>query len=135
MYKTILDDKELDEYNKEYSDQRKLDRKAYQKIYRDANKEYHKKWREEHRAELIQYRIDRKDIIDLYNKKYYQKGIENNPDKYKEKAECIYCKKTEIDSTCLGTTKAVNPNQKNDQNIIGDKWLDLLFLFLDLYFF
>jgi len=93
MSKTILDEKELDEYNKEYSDQRKQDRKAYQKIYRDANKEYHKKWREEHRAELIQYRIDRKDIIDQYNKKYYQKGIENNPDKYKEKAECIYCKK------------------------------------------
>ena len=93
MYKTILADEELDQYNKEYNDQRKQDRKAYQKIYRDANKEYHKKWREEHRAELIQYRIDRKDIIDLYNKKYYQKGIENNPDKYKEKAECIYCHK------------------------------------------
>ena len=91
--KTILDDKELDEYNKEYSDQRKLDRKAYQKIYRDANKEYQARYRELHKDELTQYRIDRKDIIDLYNKKYYQKGIENNPDKYKEKAECIYCKK------------------------------------------
>ncbi len=111
MYKTILDDKELDEYNQEYNDQRKQDRKAYQKIYRDANKEYHKKWREEHRAELTQYRIDRKDIIDLYNKKYYKKGIENNPDKYKEKAECIYCKKNRINSIWLGITKAVNANQ------------------------
>ena len=91
MSKTILDEKEIDEYNKEYSDQRKLDRKAYQKIYRDAHKEYQARYREEHRAELIQYRIDRKDIIDLYNKKYYQKGIEDNPDKYKEKAECEFC--------------------------------------------
>ena len=93
MYKTILLDKELDEYNQEYNEQRKLDRKAYQKIYRDAHKESQKKWREEHRDELIQYRIDRKDIIDQYNKKYYKKNLENNPDKYKEKAECIYCKK------------------------------------------
>jgi len=93
MSKTILLDKELDEYNQEYNEQRKLDRKAYQKIYRDANKESQKKWREEHKSELIQYRIDRKEIIDLYNKKYYKKNLENNPDKYKEKAECIYCKK------------------------------------------
>ena len=91
MSKTILDEKELDEYNQEYSDQRKQDRKAYQKQYRDANKEYQARYRELHKDELTQYRIDRKDIIDLYNKKYYQKGIENNPDKYKEKAECIYC--------------------------------------------
>ena len=90
MYKTI-DEKEIDEYNQEYNEQLRQDRKAYQKQYREYHKEYHKKWREEHRAELIQYRIDRKDIIDLYNKKYYQKGIENNPDKYKEKAECEFC--------------------------------------------
>ena len=93
MSKTILDEKEIDQYNKEYSEQRKLDRKKYQKIYRDANKEYQARYRELHKDELKQYRIDRKDIIDQYNKKYYQKGIENNPDKYKEKAECIYCKK------------------------------------------
>ena len=91
--KTILADEEIDQYNKEYRDERKLDRKAYQKQYRDAHKESQKKWREEHRDELIQYRIDRKDIIDQYNKKYYKKNLENNPDKYKEKAECIYCKK------------------------------------------
>ena len=93
MSKTILSDKELDEYNQEYSEQRKLDRKLYQKIYRDANKEYQRQYRELHKDELRQYRIDRKEVIDLYNKKYYQKNIENNPDKYKEKAECIYCKK------------------------------------------
>jgi len=93
MSKTILLDKELDEYNQEYSEQRKLDRKKYQKIYRDANKEYQAKYRELHKDELRQYRIDRKDIIDLYNKKYYKKNLEDNPDKYKEKAECIYCKK------------------------------------------
>ena len=89
--KTILDDKELDEYNKEYNEQRELARRQYQKIYRDKNKEYQARYRELHKDELTQYRIDRKDIIDQYNKKYYQKGIENNPDKYKEKAECIYC--------------------------------------------
>ena len=93
MSKTILADKEIDEYNKEYRDERELDRKAYQKQYRDAHKEYQARYRELHRDELTQYRIDRKDIIDQYNKKYYQKGIEDNPDKYKEKAECIYCKK------------------------------------------
>ena len=93
MSKTILDDKELSQYNQEYNEQLRQDRKAYQKQYRDANKEYQKKWREEHKSELTQYRIDRKDIIDQYNKKYYKKNLENNPDKYKEKAECIYCKK------------------------------------------
>ena len=93
MSKTILDDKELDEYNKEYNEQRSRDRRLYQKQYRDKNKEYQARYRELHKDELTQYRIDRKDIIDLYNKKYYQKGIENNPDKYKEKAECIYCNK------------------------------------------
>ena len=92
MYKTI-DEKEIDEYNKEYNEQRRQDRRQYQKQYRDANKESQKKWREEHKSELTQYRIDRKDIIDQYNKKYYKKNLENNPDKYKEKAECIYCKK------------------------------------------
>ena len=93
MSKTILLDKELDQYNQEYNEQRKQDRRQYQKIYRDAHKESQKKWREEHRDELIQYRIDRKDIIDLYNKKYYKKNLEDNPDKYKEKAECEYCHK------------------------------------------
>jgi len=93
MSKTILDEKELDEYNQEYNEQLRQDRKAYQKQYRDKNKESQKKWREEHKSELTQYRIDRKDIIDVYNKKYYQAILENNPDKYKEKAECIYCKK------------------------------------------
>ena len=93
MSKTILADEEIDQYNKEYRDERKLDRKAYQKQYRDAHKESQKKWREEHKSELTQYRIDRKDIIDQYNKKYYKANLENNPDKYKEKAECIYCKK------------------------------------------
>jgi len=93
MSKTILDDKEIDEYNKEYRNERELARRQYQKQYRDKNKEYQARYRELHKDELTQYRIDRKDIIDLYNKKYYQKGIENNPDKYKEKAECIYCKK------------------------------------------
>ena len=91
MSKTILDEKEIDQYNKEYSNERKLDRKAYQKQYRDAHKESQKKWREEHRAELTQYRIDRKEVIDLYNKKYYKKNLEDNPDKYKEKAECEFC--------------------------------------------
>ena len=91
MSQTILDDEQLDQYNKEYRNERELDRKAYQKQYRDAHKEYQARYRELHRDELIQYRIDRKEVIDLYNKKYYQKGIENNPDKYKEKAECIYC--------------------------------------------
>ena len=91
MSKTLLDDKEIDQYNQEYNDERKLDRKAYQKQYRDAHKEYQARYRELHKDELTQYRIDRKDIIDLYNKKYYQKGIENNPDKYKEKAECEFC--------------------------------------------
>jgi len=92
MYKTI-DEKEIDEYNQEYNEQLRQDRKAYQKQYRDKNKEYQARYRELHKDELTQYRIDRKDIIDQYNKKYYQKGIEDNPDKYKEKAECIYCKK------------------------------------------
>ena len=91
MYKTILDEKELDEYNKEYRNERELARRQYQKQYRDKNKEYQARYRELHKDELTQYRIDRKDIIDLYNKKYYQKGIENNPDKYKEKAECEFC--------------------------------------------
>ena len=91
MSKTILAEKELDEYNKEYSDQRRQDRRQYQKIYRDANKEYQAKYRELHKDELRQYRIDRKEVIDQYNKKYYKKNIENNPDKYKEKAECEYC--------------------------------------------
>ena len=93
MSKTILADEELSQYNQEYNEQRRQDRKAYQKIYRDANKEYQARYRELHKDELTQYRIDRKDIIDQYNKKYYKKNIENNPDKYKEKAECIYCKK------------------------------------------
>ena len=93
MSKTLLDDKEIDQYNQEYNEQRELARRQYNKEYRDAHKESQKKWREEHRDELIQYRIDRKDIIDQYNKKYYKKNLENNPDKYKEKAECIYCKK------------------------------------------
>ena len=91
MSKTILDEKELDEYNQEYNEQLRQDRKAYQKQYRDKNKESQKKWREEHKSELTQYRIDRKDIIDVYNKKYYKKNLEDNPDKYKEKAECIFC--------------------------------------------
>ena len=91
MSKTILDEKEIDEYNQEYNEQLRQDRKAYQKQYRDKNKEYQARYRELHKDELTQYRIDRKDIIDLYNKKYYQKGIENNPDKYKEKAECEFC--------------------------------------------
>ena len=82
---------ELEQYNEEYREQRKLDRKKYQKIYRDANKEYQAKYRELHKDELRQYRIDRKEVIDQYNKKYYKKNIENNPDKYKEKAECEYC--------------------------------------------
>jgi len=75
MYKTILDDKELDQYNQEYSDQRKLDRKAYQKIYRDAHKEYQARYRELHRDELKQYRIDRKDIIDQYKQKILYKKV------------------------------------------------------------
>ncbi len=112
MSKTILDDKELDEYNKEYNEQRELARRQYQKIYRDKNKEYQARYRELHKDELTQYRIDRKDIIDQYNKKYYKAILENNPDKYKEKAECIYCKKTEINSIWLGITKAVKANQK-----------------------
>ena len=37
MSKTILDDKELDQYNQEYRDERELARRQYQKIYRDAN--------------------------------------------------------------------------------------------------
>jgi len=73
MSKTLLDDKEIDQYNQEYNEQRELARRQYNKEYRDAHKESQKKWREEHRDELIQYRIDRKDIIDLYNKKYYKK--------------------------------------------------------------
>jgi len=93
MYKTILDDKEIDEYNKEYRNERELARRQYQKQYRDKNKEYQARYRELHKDELTQYRIDRKDIIDQYNKKYYKANLENNPDKYKEKAECIYCKK------------------------------------------
>ncbi len=124
MYKTILDDKELDEYNKEYNEQRSRDRRLYQKQYRDKNKEYQARYRELHKDELTQYRIDRKDIIDQYNKNII-KRYRNNPDKYKEKAECIYCKKTEINSIWLGITKAVKANQKNDQNSIietnGDK--------------
>ena len=44
MSKTILDEKELDEYNQEYRNERELARRQYNKEYRDAHKESQKKW-------------------------------------------------------------------------------------------
>ena len=91
--KTILDDKELEQYNKEYRDERKLDRKLYQKQYRETNQEYSKQRREENREYYRNYREENREYHKEYNQKYYQKSIENNPEKYKEKAECIFCHK------------------------------------------
>jgi hypothetical protein len=97
MSKTTLnrieDDKELKQYNKQYREERKEDLKQYQKNYRQENKEIQKQRREENKEYFKQYREENKEYFKQYSKQYYQKNIENNPDKYKEKAECEYCHK------------------------------------------
>jgi len=105
-------DEELDQYNKEYRDERELDLKQKQKHYREANKDYYKdyqkKYREEHREEKQEYHKE-------YNQKYYQKNKAEIIEKYKQKIKCEFCNKLQTKWNMrrhMGTCKS-KPKEEN----------------------
>jgi len=89
----LLDDKELEQYNKEYREERKQDLKKYQKQYREENKEYQKQRREENKEYYKNYREANQEYHKEYNKNYYQSNKAEIIEKYKQKIECIFCHK------------------------------------------
>ena len=119
--KTILDDKELEQYNKEYKEQRKQDLKQYQKHYREENKDYQKQLREENREYYRNYREANKEYHKEYNQKYYQANKAEIIEKYKQKTECKYCAKLKTKWNMSRHIKTCKSKPvENDQNSTRD---------------
>jgi len=119
--KTILDDKELEQYNKEYREERKQDLKQYQKHYREENKDYQKQLREENREYYRNYREANKEYHKEYNQKYYQANKAEIIEKYKQKTECKYCAKLKTKWNMSRHIKTCKSKPvENDQNSTRD---------------
>jgi DNA repair photolyase len=114
MPKTILDDKELEQYNEEYREQRKEDIKKYQKNYREENKDYQKQRREENREYYRNYREANKDYHKEYNQKYYQANKAEIIEKYKQKIECKFCKNLKTKWNMSRHIKTCEPKHGGD---------------------